>query len=93
MMMMVTSETNLGVGMGCWNEGLHVALVLPGHTSDILLVLLKSRVQSMLGINALIQSKTSHQRVPVLQKPPGLKRIGLKILLQRHKYSQSCCQQ
>lgn len=55
----------LGEGMGCWNKGLHAAPVLPGHTNAILHVLLKSRVQSMLGINA--------QRVPVLQKPPGLK--------------------
>lgn len=77
--------------MGCWNKGLHVARVLPEHTSAILLELLKSRVLGMFGINALIQSKNSLQRVPLLQKL--IKGIGLKILLQRHKYSPSCCQQ
>lgn len=72
--------------MGCWNKDLHVVWGLPEHT--VLLVLLKSRVQSVFGISALIQSKT---KIPVLQEPPGLKGIGLKILLQRHKYS--FCQQ
>lgn len=71
--------------MGCWSKGLSVAQGLPEHTSAILLMFLKSRAQSVFGINAPIQSKNSHHRVPVLQKPPGLKGIGLKILLQKHK--------